>query len=690
MSVHLARATASNLFVMIAVSLGLLLLGQGMASANAHPTTSADPNTPTVFTIAPGDAERVPLDRDDGICTLAEAVEAANDQGQSNPPLNDCGSGSAGLNVIQLQAGNYDLTEQVAVINGGNTATFNIVTPIVIQGPGDESTAIRRTESATSDFRFFHVGTFGKLTVDQMTLTGGSANAGTGGGAVYIAPGGMFSLTNSSLISNTARFGGGIYNGGDTNIVDSNLVGNSASEDENSNGGAIYNTDDLILTTSDLTGNSATLDGGAIYNSIGGAGVMVVSFSSIAGNVANSDVTNGGNGGGIYHHTGPLYLNFSTVAGNLALPDAPAEQGGSASNGGGIYVSDELTAVGTLVDTNAALNGAGLYTSPSANVVLSQTLVIANAAAENGAGIYNQGELWMDNAIVWANVAAQGDGGGLYIDVASGPDADLRNSTVYGNQSLQGNGGGIFNRTQTGEYTTLSNVTVANNQAVAGNGGGFYNAEGRAVIASSTIAYNTASAGDGGGIFSGDLITSDSVRLRNSLLTDNSSSNSMASGNCSGPITSQDYNLDGGASCALAGAGDISNGVADLDSLSPPDPMAVLSGDITPSYALLGASQALNAGNPEACYDAQNILNNDLPLETDQRGEVRVQDGRCDIGSVESQAPTAVTLASLEIAAASPAATAGWPAAGLALLAGLGLLVALLRSRRRAAPAGTL
>jgi hypothetical protein len=669
-----ATKSVRNLAVMITISLGLALLWQGLVSADAQP------NAPTVFTIAPGDAERVPLDRDDGVCTLAEAVEAANDQGHSVPALNDCGNASAGLNIIQLQAGNYDLTEQVTVINGGNTATFNIVTPIVIQGPGDESTAIRRTEDATSDFRFFHVDDFGKLTLDNVTLTGGSANAGAGGGAIYIAPGGMFSLTNSSLISNTARFGGGIYNGGDTNIVDSNLVGNSASENESSQGGAIYNTDNLILTTSELTGNSATLDGGAIYNNVGGAGVMVVSFSSIAGNVANSDAANGGNGGGIYHHTGPLYLNFSTLAGNLALPSAPVELGGGTSDGGGIYLSGDATMVGTLIDTNGALNGAGIYALPSANAVLSQTLVIANAAAEDGGGIYNRGDMALDNAIVWANVATQGDGGGLYIDSGSGRETDLRNSTIHGNQSPQGNGGGIWNRTEVGDYTTLSNVTVAQNQAGGGNGGGFYHAAGRAVIASSTIVYNTSTAG--GGIFNQDLVTSDSVRLRNSLLADNSD-------NCSGPITSQGHNLDSGVSCALAGAGDINNGVADLDSLSPPDPMAVLSGAITPSYALLGASQALNAGNPTACYDAQNIQNNDLPLEDDQRGEARVQQGRCDIGSVESEAPSAVTLASMATTAASPETRSVWALIGLALLVSIGLVALGVRYRRRAASSVT-
>lgn len=667
-----ATHTTRGLLVMVVISLGLILLWQSLVGAQAQP------DAPAMFVIAPSDAERVPLDRGDGICTLAEAVEAANDQGQSNPPLNDCGSGSVGVNIIQLQAGNYDLTEQVTVINGGNTATFNIVTPILIQGSGDESTAIRRTENATSDFRFFHVDNFGKLTIDQLTLTGGSANAGTGGGAIYIAPGGMFSLTNSSLISNTARFGGGVYNSGWTNIVDSALVGNSASEDENSQGGGIYNTNALALTTSDMTGNSATLDGGAIYNNLSGSGEMVISFSSIAGNVANSDVTNGGSGGGIYHHVGPLRVLFSTIAGNLALPDTPGELGGASSSGGGLFVSDDLTMIGTLIDTNAAVNGAGVYAMPSANAVLSQTLVIANAAAENGGGIYNRGNMSLDNAIVWANVATLGDGGGLYIDTGSGAETDLRNSTVYGNQSPRGNGGGIFNRTELGDYTTLSNVTLSNNQAATA-GGGFYHDSGRAVIASSTVVYNSSAAG--GGIFNADLLTSDSIRLRNSLLADNG-----ANDNCSGLVTSQGYNLDSGVSCALAGAGDISNGVAMLDSLSPPDPMAVLSGDITPSYALLGSSQALNAANPTACYDALNINNNDNPLLTDQRGEERVQDGRCDIGSVESQAPTAVTLASLDTATSAPSAAGlTWLAAGLALLAALGLMAAIVRGRRRVA-----
>jgi hypothetical protein len=70
---------------------------------------------------------------------------------------------------------------------------------------------------------------------------------------------------------------------------------------------------------------------------------------------------------------------------------------------------------------------------------------------------------------------------------------------------------------------------------------------------------------------------------------------------------------------------------------------------------------------------------------TDQRGEERVQDSRCDIGSVESQAPTAVTLASLQTDAGSPTGGSGWLAAGLALLTGMGLVAAIVRRRQRVA-----
>lgn len=633
----------------------------GISAAELAPAVAG----PTVFTIPPENAERVPLNRADGICTLAEAVEAANDQGVSIPPLNDCGSGSAGLNVIQLQAGSYDLTALVAVINGGNTATFNIVTPIDVRGVTSDTTTIRRTDGATDEFRFFYVGSGGGLTLEDLTLSGGFANAGSGGGAVRVDGFGVVTLTSVSLLDNTARLGGALFNGGVTHIADSRFVGNSASENDEGLGGAIYATNRLDMTTSAVTGNSSTQHGGGIYVAGSGSGEVEIILSSINDNVANSDASGQGHGGGIYHAVGNLSLWTSTLANNAAVPILDD------ANGGGIYVADTLTTTFTLVTANAASNGAGMHLAETGSAVISRTLFLANIAAEAGGGIYNEGSVLMDNGVLWANVATQGNGGGLVIDNPDNNQTDLRNSTLYQNQAPAGSGGGIYNLSGGPAWTALSNVTVANNNA-AGSGGGIASAnDGQVVVASSTIVNNTSS-GAGGGIASSDAVT-EHVRLRNTIVANNTS----PTGNCSGAMQSQGYNLDSGIGCPFSEPGDLTNINPNLASLAPADPLQVLSGNVTPAYDLLGGSPAIDAANPVACYDALNLNNNGMPLAKDQWGDPRVKYGRCDMGSIETDSPTAVTLVHLQADEAWTSIRA-WP---VALAGGLLLLVVLARRR---------
>ncbi len=669
---------AKRVFVSIGISLAmlggvLLLIGAG------QPLAARAASAPTVFTIAPGDAERVPFDRDDGVCTLAEAVEAANDQGVSDPPLNDCGSASSGLNVIELQAGDYDLTAHVATINGGRTATFNIVTPIRVQGVTSDTTTIRRTDTATDTFRFFHVGSNGALILEDLTLTGGYANDGSGGGAVYVFPTGLLTMTSTSLTSNTARFGGALYNGGETWIDSSSIVNNSASENDASLGGGIYNTNRLHLTASTVTSNRSTQDGGGMYISGTGSGAVVVTASSIVFNQSNSDFTGAGHGGGIYHATGQLTVTLSTLASNEALPDLKTLGG---SNGGGLFVADTLDMNLTFLNLNFANDGGAMYVDEPGTAVVTRTLFLTNLAGESGGAIYNAGGLALDNTVVWLNTATQGNGGGLYNDTPDNSGADIRNSTFYDNVASSGDGGGIYNVAGGTAWMTLSNTTVADNEAL-GNGGGIANGqEGQIVVASSTIANNVAGNGDGGGFWNSDPIT-ENVRIRNTILTGNTSANTVATGNCGGGLTSQGYNLESMATCPLTAVGDITGGDAALASLAPADPLQVLQGNITPAFDLQSGSQAINAGNPTACYDALNLNNNDQPLPTDQWGNQRIKDGRCDIGSVETNTPTAVTLAGLSAASGVARTFGGWV---LALVAAAGALAALaMRARWRTA-----
>ncbi len=661
----------------LALLSGLLVL---TGQSSTQPVHAASGPT-TTFTIAPGDAERVPLNRADGVCTLAEAVEAANDQGLTNPPPNDCGSGSAGLNIIELQAGDYDLTVQVATINGGNTATFNIVTPILVRGVTSDTTTIRRTGAALDEFRFFHVGSSGFLTLENVGLDGGFANGGTGGGAVYVSPNGSLLVTRTQMLANTARYGGALYNGGSTTVIDSSFLGNSASEDDASQGGAIYVTNHITITSSSITANESTDSGGGIYVSGTGSGAAWISLSNISNNVANSDVSNGGSGGGIYHSSGVVTSTLNSITLNAALPSVPIEHGASVAEGGGVFAADKMNLFFTLVDGNAAESGAGLFNSPAASTTVTSTLFIGNLASATGAGIANRGALNLYNAILWANIA-QGNGGGLYNQTLSGAYANVRNSTIVQNQSLAGSGGGVYNLTGSSAWTALSNVTVASNNA-SGPGGGIANgSDGQIVVASSTVANNTAG-GDGGGVASSDPITGH-VRIRNTILTGNSGGNVEATENCSGALTSQGYNLDSGAGCPFAEPGDISSGNAALDSLAPADPLQVLQGNITPAYDLLPDSQAINAANPTACYDARNVNNNGMPLETDQWGEPRVKQLRCDIGAIETDnTPTAVTVISLD---ATPVGDSSLPVAVVTAMGLLALLLVAAGVHRRRSP----
>ena len=109
------------------------------------------------------------------------------------------------------------------------------------------------------------------LTLNNCTITGNSADQGSGGGIYNDAYAGSATLTiiNCTISGNSAWPGGGIFNDGSgdgsatVTITNSTLSGNS---DNGWNyGGAIVNIGRLTITNSTLSGNSAA-SGGAIYN----------------------------------------------------------------------------------------------------------------------------------------------------------------------------------------------------------------------------------------------------------------------------------------------------------------------------------------------------------------------------------------------------------------------------------------
>lgn len=228
---------------------------------------------------------------------------------------------------------------------------------------------------------------------------------------------------------------------------------------------------------------------------------------------------------------------------------------------------------------------------------------------------------------------AAGSGGGLFLTTGT---ASLTDSTVSGNNVKVGNGSGIA---VTASTLTVTGSTLSANQAhgTGANGlGGAVNVNASTdTFTNSTLAGNTAD-NSGGGIYS----LASTVNLDSSTMAGNSAP--IAAGllipgsvtvnvrrtilsntgpNCSGTVTSQGYNIENAATCALGATGDRPNTNPTLLPLAN-------NGGPTQTMALAPTSPAIDAGDP-ACP----------PPATDQRGVARPQGPRCDIGAFEFVPP---------------------------------------------------
>lgn len=149
----------------------------------------------------------------------------------------------------------------------------------------------------------------GSLTITDSVIEGNHASIGGEGGGIYNDTSGVLLLVNSTIRSNSADTGGGIYQTGIATIRGSTINANAAG-----NGGGIYNTNYLVVVNSTLSSNTATDYGGGIYSD---ANAFLYNISVI-GNIADYDHDiNGGLAGGIYAEPGARYVVVnSLIAGN--------------------------------------------------------------------------------------------------------------------------------------------------------------------------------------------------------------------------------------------------------------------------------------------------------------------------------------------------------------------------------------
>lgn len=125
-----------------------------------------------------------------------------------------------------------------------------------------------------SEWRILNFGSFGRLTIENLTLANGIARGS--GGAINV-PHGSITVKDSTLTGNRVIqnqdyqcAGGAIYASGPITVVGSRIIGNEAGGDNSIDcgGGGIFGDDSVTITDSTLSGNNA----GNLNNSTAGYG----------------------------------------------------------------------------------------------------------------------------------------------------------------------------------------------------------------------------------------------------------------------------------------------------------------------------------------------------------------------------------------------------------------------------------
>jgi len=203
---------------------------------------------------------------------------------------------------------------------GGGDLDRTSATALTLDGAGFTIT------QTCDDERVVHSLGTGMLTVTNVTITGGEAIGGQGGGGIAsTGPLVVLSALITDNEANTAQGGGGI-NGDTVTIYDSTIAGNSADDF-----GGGMNVGDAFIVRSTISGNvSANRAGGISANEV------TLVNSTVTGNFANGAVEGfNGQGGGIYVNV--VNLVYSTVAANTSA--------GSAN----ILVDDGLTSFASVI-----------------------------------------------------------------------------------------------------------------------------------------------------------------------------------------------------------------------------------------------------------------------------------------------------------------------------------------------------
>jgi hypothetical protein len=327
------------------------------------------------------------------LCLIALSTQAA-----TITVINGSDSGPGSLRQALADADDGDTIDFDASLHYIGLVSGELVVDksVTISGPGAANLFLDNDLI----FRVLHITNGVTVSISGLTIVGGEAIVGGGGGILNDHS--TLTVSNCTIRGNQTVYGrgGGISNDGESGSASLEINNSSVIFNDSDGGGGIYNNGylgsaTLTINNSTVSGNLAGNDGnagGGIYNDgrVGSA-TLTINNSTLSD---NSAVSAGSNGGGIFNDgaaggSATLTVNNSTLSDNSA-----------ATFGGGIY-NDGLSGSAMLTVTNSTISGnsvgtfgGGIYNygaSGSATLMVSNSTISGNSAGFGGGGIHNYG-----------------------------------------------------------------------------------------------------------------------------------------------------------------------------------------------------------------------------------------------------------------------------------------------------------
>lgn len=292
---------------------------------------------------------------EDGLCSLAEAINNANSDSKSSEASGECAAGSGGDRLLLPDAGIAFLIDELPVVSSTISVSGN------------------QAQIRSSD-RLFAVVSGGNLTLEELFMRGYYFGTHS---AVTTEAGTATTLTNVSI----RQFEGtGITNAGRMHIENSIINGNAGERV-----GGISNSGSLNLVRSTVSSNGIHNFGGTGGLTNFEGGTVEISHSLFLRNQTGGHV---GRGGGIKNF-GQMEIAHSTFAENVAREEA-----------GAIYNAGELTIRNSTFFENDGFFSAGaIANTQGAELSLVHCTFEKNIASEGAASFVNFGQAVMANSI---------------------------------------------------------------------------------------------------------------------------------------------------------------------------------------------------------------------------------------------------------------------------------------------------